>query len=269
MGCDITILSKHNLNIATVETLAIDLSNRFGFTIEYGYYAVAEYNELLQNGLKEDFISLGLIEKKPFVKKYKLIDEKFQQKLLFEKFGEKLFEMQEYWHWYDNEMLSQERIAEEKKEFHFTDYYLDIHSETAESSYMNIHDEIVSNNLHYYSRWWNFCQTIQLRDYFDDDNFQRFRKAVMNDTILLGGSKAYFVNDQCNHLKGVGQGNENEYAWQELEKYINSINSLEVISISKTVLDKQYQLQVKTKINSALAFLDDFEDLMKKEGNDY
>ncbi len=58
MGCDVSILSKHNLNILNVETLAIDLSNRLGFTIEYGYYAVAEYNELLQNGLQESFISL-------------------------------------------------------------------------------------------------------------------------------------------------------------------------------------------------------------------
>ena len=48
MGCDISILSKHNLNISDVETLAIDLSNRFGFTIEYGYYAFEEYNELLK-----------------------------------------------------------------------------------------------------------------------------------------------------------------------------------------------------------------------------
>lgn len=58
MGCDVSILSKHNLNISNVEALAIDISNRFGFTIEYGYYSVAEYNELLENGLQESFISL-------------------------------------------------------------------------------------------------------------------------------------------------------------------------------------------------------------------
>lgn len=264
MGCDISILSKHNLNISNVETLAIDLSNRFGFTIEYGYYANADYNQLLQNGLKEDFISLGLIDKKPFVKKYKLIDEKFQQKQLYKKFGESLFDKKEYWWWYDaDEMPSQERIVEEKKEFHFADYYLHIHSENAkEGGYMNIHDEIVSNDLHYYSRWWSFCDTIQLRDYFSDNYFQNFRKSVMKDTLLLGGEKAYFVNDQCNHLKGVGQGSENEYNWQELEKYISSIESLEVVSISKTVLDAHYQLDIRNRKQNTLAFFDDFEDLL-------
>lgn len=50
MVCDISILSKHNLNISDVETLAIDLSNRFGFTIEYGFNAFEEFNEILQNG---------------------------------------------------------------------------------------------------------------------------------------------------------------------------------------------------------------------------
>lgn len=263
MGCDISILSKHNLNISNVETLAIDLSNRFGFTIEYGYYANADYNELLQNGLKEDFISLGLIEKQPFIKKYKLIDEKFQQKQLYKKFGESLFDKKEYWWWYDDdEMPSQERIAEEKKEFHITNYFLDIHSETAESSYLTIYDEIVSSDLHYYSRWWSFCDTIQLRDNFENRYFQNFRKLVMKDTLLLGGEKAYFVNDQCNHLKGVGQGSENEYNWQELEKYISSIESLEVVSISKTVLDAHYQLDIRNRKQNTLAFFDDFEDLL-------
>ena len=38
MGCDITILSRHNLNITSVATLADNLANRLGFSIDYGYY---------------------------------------------------------------------------------------------------------------------------------------------------------------------------------------------------------------------------------------
>ena len=74
MGCDISILSRHNLNITNVETLAIDLSNRLGFSIEYGYYNIEIFSTLLENDLKEDFISLGYIEKKPFTDKQKHAD---------------------------------------------------------------------------------------------------------------------------------------------------------------------------------------------------
>ncbi len=174
--------------------------------------------------------------------------------------------MKKYWHWYDfngtdSEMPSQENIAQEKNDLEFAEYFLDIHSETGEGGYMNIHDEIVMNVLHYYKRWWGFCDTIQTRNYFEDDYFQNFRKSVMKDTLLLGGEKAYYVNDQCNYLKGVGQGEEMYLNWEQLESYIAFSKGLELISISKTVLDKQYQYEVKYKSERTLAFYDDFEDI--------
>lgn len=266
MGCDVSILSKHNLNISNVETLAIDLSNRLSLTIEHGYYAVKEYNELLENGLKEGFISLGLISNQSFVKKYKLIDERYQHKELYKKFGDALYSMKEYWHWYDSdgsniEMPNQEKILQEKNDLQIADYLLETHSEYAEGGYMTIYNEIVMNDLHYYTRWWDFCNTIQTRNYFDDDYFQNFRKSVMKDTMLLGGEKAYYVNDQCNYLKGVGQGEEMYLTWKQLENHIASSLGLELISISKTVLDKQYQYEVKYKSERTLAFYDDFEDI--------
>jgi len=267
MGCDISILSKHNLDIDNVEALAIDISNRFGFSIEFGYYSIDDYNKLLGNDLNEAFVSLGIIDKKPFIKKYILTDEKFQQKQLHQKYGDALFKMKEYWFWYDferynDEMPNIEKIELEKREIEIAEYHLDNHAETGESSYMYIHNEIVSSDLHYYTRWWNFCGTIQSREYFDDEYYQNFRKSVMKDTLLLGGNKAYFVNDQCRHLKGVGGGEEMYYNWEDLEKFIQSRETLELVSISKTVLDKQYRIEVRDKKENTLAFFDDFEDLL-------
>ncbi|MCF6131106.1 hypothetical protein [Flavobacterium wongokense] len=266
MGCDITILSKHNLDITNVETLAVDISNKFGFSIEFGYNAFKEYNDLLGNDLDEDFISLGVIDKKPYIKKYKLIDEKFQQKQLYQKYGDEVFGMRDYWYWFDfdrynNEMPNSKQIEQEKKDLQIAEFFLDNHSETGESSYMYIHNEIAVNDLHYYTRWWSFCDTIQKKHNFNDEYFQKYRLAVMKDTLLLGGDKAYFVNDQCKHLKGVGQGNEMYFNWQQLESYINDCAGLEVISISKTVLNKEYQREVENKKSDTLAFYDDFQDL--------
>ena len=266
MGCDISILSRHNLNITNVETLAIDLSNRLGFSIEYGYHSLQNFNELLNNDLKEDFISLGYIEKKPFTKKYRLVDEMFQQKQLHQKYGDALFNKKEYWFWYDFErynvdMPNQEKIEQEKKELKLANYILDIDSKTEDSSYMYIHDDIISSDLHYYARWWVFCKTIQNREYIDDDYYQNFRKSVMLDTLALGGDKAYFVNDQSNQLEGIGQGEEMYYTYKELEEFIKTRENLELVSISKTFLDQKYQEQVSNKQEDTLAFFDDFEDL--------
>ena len=83
----------------------------------------------------------------------------------------------------------------------------------------------------------------------------------MKCTLALGGDKAYFVNDQCNHLGGVGQGNEIYYSWNELEEFINSRPILEVIQISKMALDPAYKNEVSKKNDRNLAFVDDFLDL--------
>ncbi len=266
MGHNISILSKHNLDITNIESLAFDIYNKYEFTIEYGYYAVEEYNKLLENGLDETFISLGTIGDILLNKRFLLIDENFQQKQLYEKHGDALFEIMEYWYWFDFKQFnkdkpSNEQIELEKRAIQLKSYTLDYHSEMEENGFMSIYDEIIVNDLHYYSKWWEFCKTIQERNYFDDDDYQNFRKQIMKDTLLFGGNKAYFVNDQCSHLKGVGQGDEMYYSWQELEDYFNSREKLELVSISKTVLDNNYRKEVRKKISENLAFFDDFEDI--------
>lgn len=266
MGCDISILSQHNLNLTSIETLANDLADRFGFNIDYGYFAFEEYNKPLENNLEEGFISLGKIEKQPFKRAYKLIDEIYQHKQLHEKLGDAMYDLGAYWHLNDSENIergkrTEVQIADAKRELIFADYVLDCFGSGNESSYLYIHNEVVSQNFHYYTRWWQFCETIQKRDYFDDDDYQDFRKAIWQDTLILGGQIAYFVNDQCRHLEGVGGGDEMFYTWEELEKFIHSRATLEVVSISRTVLDQDYQNEVRDKKDTTLAFFDDFADL--------
>ena len=260
MGCDISILSRHNLNITSVATLADDLANRLGFSIDYGYYAVKEYNALLKNNLNEDWISLGYIDKQPAVQKYRLIDEKYQIKELVAMYGNAIFQKQEYWHWCD-EMPTQDKIDAEINDKAISDYLLEGYYEDTGSGYLTIYNHVLTNDLHYFSRWGSFCRGLQEFESYSDNYFLDFRKAVMHSTLLLGGDKAYFVNDQCKHLKGVGQGEEMYYNWEALEQYINTIETLEVISLSKAVLDMGYHFQLKLKEIDNLAFVDDFDDL--------
>lgn len=257
MGCDISILNKHNLDISSVEKLAIDLHNRLGISIEYGYHASKEYNDLLGNNLEEGFIVLGYLKSEPFIQKYTLFDEIFQQKQLYQKFGDALFDMKEYWIYWDN-MPEKKIIEQEKIDIKITQYFID-----GSDSYFWIHDDLVSGSWAYYSQWWYFCDTIQNKHIFDEERYQDYRKKIMNFTLKLGGNKAYFVNDQCEFLGGVGGGDEMYYSWDELENYINSVETLNVVSISKIVLDYQYKYNVINKKQNTLAFVDDFEDLIK------
>jgi hypothetical protein len=255
MGCDISIVSKHNLNISSVDSIAIDLHNRLGISIEYGYHASKEYNDLLGNNLEEGFIVLGYLKSEPFIQKYTLFDEIFQQKQLYEKFGDALFDMKEYWVYWDN-MPEKKIIEQEKIDIKITQYFID-----GSDSYFWIFDDIVTNSWTYYARWWRLCDTIQNKHLFEEEYYHDYRKKIMNFTLKLGGDKAYFVNDQCKHMRGVGAGDEMYYSWNDFENYINSIETLEVVSISKVILDSHYQYEVTNKNQDTLAFIDDFEDI--------
>lgn len=269
MGCDVSILSKHNLSITNVETLAFDLANRLNLNIDYGYYATKEYNDLLSNGLEDNLIKLGSITKNDTTAKYLLVDENYQKKQLYLKFGDELFEMKEYWCYYDGNLPDEETITQERKDITVAEFFLEsiVSAVPDEYEYMSVYDEILSNDLFYYTRWWDLCRTMQNsdeKDYLHNEYFQDFRNNVMKSTLALGGDKAYFVNDQCEHLKGVGQGNEMYYTWNNLEQFINSTETLEIISISKAVSNKEYQIEVSKKEMRDLAFVDDFTDLNKQ-----
>ena len=262
MGCDISVLSRHNLDITNVETLAVELSRRLGYSIEYGYYAFEPYNDLLKNNLSEDFVALGIIKSNG--RQFRLTDENYQEKLLHLKFGDAFFEMDAYLGGYNfkkHGAPTQLEIATQKNKLRVAEYFLNNYGTEQENGYLTIHNHIVSNDLHYYTRWWDFCKTIQLKDHFDDDYYKNYRLAVMHDTLALGGTKAYFVNDQCSHLEGVGEGEEMYLTWDDLEQHISGKIGDGLISISNSVLDLDYQQHIKLMEDSLVAFYDDFEDI--------
>ncbi|CAM2973127.1 hypothetical protein [Flavobacterium frigoris] len=265
MGCDISTLSNHNLNLSSIEALANDLANRFGYTIEFGYYSHQVYTDLLGHDIEEDFVSLGSIEKTPFKKKYRLLSCNYQQKLLFEKHGDALFQMKSYWNWSEPDdtkpLPNHERIEEEKRGILIAEYDFEPFFEFDEYNHLTIYDKIVSNDFDYYARWWTLCSTIQERNGFDEDCFKNYRLQKAKLTCLLGGDKLYYVNDQSKFLEGVGQGSESEFTWKSLEKHILEKLGDCLISISQSVLDKQYLWRMKLLDEIKIGFMDDFEDI--------
>ncbi|MGL2967397.1 hypothetical protein [Flavobacterium sp. XGLA_31] len=257
MGCDISILNRHTLDLSSLERLAMDLAERLHINVEYGYYAFAEHNQLLGLDMEEGYVVLGKVRKEGSGWHYQLTDERFQVKALYQKYGEALFEREDYL-WYNPSAT-----PEQQREYIFTvAYELTAVIGLESSSSLTIYKEVVSNDWCYYSRWWDFTDEMQGNSHhYDEDYLEKFRKKIMTVTLALGGSKAYYVNDQCTHLKGVGQGDEMEYTWDALEAYLYSCPPLEVLSVSRILTDISYQREVNTKHHRNLAFYDDFADL--------
>lgn len=265
MGCDISTLSNHNLNVSNIETLANDLANRLGYTVEYGYYSERSYADLLGHNLEAEFVTLGIIEKIPFTKKYRLLSRNYQKQLLFEKYGDALFQMKNYWHYYGQDetkpVPDQPTIDEEKRDVLITEYEFEPFNESVEYDYLTIYDEIVSNDFYYYTRWWTLCDTIQDRDDFYHHHFDNYRLKKAKLTQLLGGDKLYYVNDQSSFLNGVGQGSESEFSWCELENYIQEKLGDCLISISRSFINLRYKMDIKLLELRKIGFVDDFEDI--------
>ena len=257
MAQNISVLGTHNLDLSTIEALANDLSKRFGFTIAYGYFHNDDFNKLLSSNLKYGFVTLGTIKNKG--KLYKLNDNNFQKKQLFKMYGNALFEMQEYWNW-KSDAPTKNEIENEIKNFDIGEINFELELVSSKAFQMiNIYENVVNIDMNYYSRWSTFCDAILTREYFNDD-LLRYRKAIMKNAFLLGSDSVYLINDQCSILGGVGQGEEQEYTWHELENFIKNKKDLVLISISKSVLDLEYQEEI-SKMNEIVAFYDDFEDL--------
>lgn len=207
MGYNISPIANHNLNTVNVKALAYDLISRLDVNIEYGYYGLSEYFQLLGSEMNDDFIKLGEITKDESFETYKLIDEKYQIKQLYEKFGDDIFYNPKYWIHFDCELPDEKTIIEEKKEVNHSIYSLELVS-NKEFKYLTIYDHSFLNVIPYISKWWTFCRIFTDKYYEDKDfllSLNDNRKELMYYTLKLGGNKIYYISDQSDVLKGVGK----------------------------------------------------------------
>lgn len=262
MGRDVTALSRHNLDVSSIEALAKDISNRIQYNVEYGYWAYEDYSKMLNIPYQSDFTVLGTAIFNPNRDTiYRLIDDKYQDRELLARYGDELFSMKNYI-FSSEEILKQEEIDELKEEI--LQYNIDLTSPITDNDFCTIGKHLLINNFDYYSRWWDFCSVIIEEDYLDNSlHFLKYRKKMMFYSKLFGGDKIFYIDDQSNYLKGIGQGDELDYTWDELEKIIYERVNNEVVSISEVMLDYRVKDTLALNREFPLAFIDDFKDLPK------
>lgn len=262
MGRDVVALSRHNLDVSSIGALAKDISNRIQFNVEYGYFACEDSSKMLNISYQKGFISLGTAIYNPNRDTiYRLVDEKYQDRQLLEMYGDGLFSMKDF-NWYGmGEDLTQEEIEEGKKEV--LQFNVTLKSSTTGNIYCTIGQDFLTNEFDYFLRWWSFCRVITDRDYVDQiPSFMRYRKKMMSYSKLFGGDKIYYIDDQSDYLKGIGQGDEFDYTWEELEKIIVERVNNDVVSISEVMLNPMLKQSLGLNREFPLAFFDDFEDLL-------
>lgn len=134
MGLDISPIGNHKLNTKNIKVLAEDITSRIDVNIEYGFYGKKEHFKLLGENRESEDIVLGKIVKDEKFKTFKLIDEHYHLKQLYEKFGENLFHNPDYWINH-SKIPENERIEEEKKGLIFPYFEMDLMS-SEDSEYL-------------------------------------------------------------------------------------------------------------------------------------
>lgn len=260
MGRDIVALSRHNLDVSSIEALAKDISNRIQYNVEYGYWPYEDYSKMLNIPYQDNFTVLGTAIFNPNRDTiYRLIDDKYQDRELLAMYGDELFSMKNYI-FSSEEILKQEEIEERKEEI--LQYTIDLTSPITGNDFCTIGKHLLINNFDYYSRWWDLCRVIIDKDYSDKiDYFNKYRKKMMFYSILFGGDKIFYIDDQSNYLNGIGQGDELDYTWDELEKIIYERVNNDVVSISEVMSDYRVKEILGLNREFPLAFFDDFKDI--------
>jgi hypothetical protein len=274
MGRDITPICKHNLNIKNIKTLAEDLFLRLDINIEYPsdeLFWSLDNKKIIQFKPKS---TVKLIKDDKF-DTYFLIDDKQYEKLFIERYENGMNELyrQHYWDMFGcSHIPSNERIEQEKHELIFNSYDLTYKDDNG-TKWLNIYNYCVNIHIPYYARWWGLCKTFndEWIEYWNSKHFLEYRKSIQYYSEKLGGTKVYFLDDQSDVLKGVGQGSEWDMTWEEIEKHILDKSDDLLLNISQFILDNNYRKKWIDKISYnglrtikyeyPLAFVDDFKDL--------
>ena len=91
-----------------------------------------------------------------------MVDEKYQEKQLHEKFGEALFDMTDFYWWLDStETVSAEKKQYERNNLKTAEFFLETFEEEGDYQYLYVYNYIISNDLYYYTRWWDFVQPFK------------------------------------------------------------------------------------------------------------
>jgi len=263
MGKDISPIGNHKLNTENIKELAEDIVSRIDINIEYGYFGFKEHFKLLGEDKEDDLVIIDRIIKNKDFKTFRLIDENYHLKELFNKYGNEIFYLPDYWLFHEGKIPDESIILEEQKGLIYPSFVLESIDDNG-YQYLTINKEHYGNDIPYYSRWWAFCDFFMEERYENKEwlkDLNDFRKTLMYYTLTFGGDKMYYLDDQSPVLEGVGQGDEWEMNWNDFEKYVLEKTKHLMLDIPRFMTDKNYRNEFFNLYEYPLSFVDDFKDI--------
>lgn len=231
MGWGIDSIGNHTLDTSSLGILARQLSDALDVNIDYGYFNIVKYNEVThQVEFPDDykFIKLGRITKARNRKLYRLTDNYYNEKIVYQKFGGKIENVvyagiddedtMEYFKFLVEtgfEFLNRERLS--------FDLYPCANAQKRRENnqlwYANVYNDVITICIFHPFRWFDFVEQLKENcNYFDV--FAEYRKRMADLYRNVGSNQVFYFADQ-----GVTQliwDRLSDTDWCGVVKYIES-----------------------------------------------
>ncbi len=231
MGWDIVALGNHKLDTSNLETLAKQVSDAYNINVVYGHLNIVKYNDDLhcvEYPNDYNYHKIGKISKAKNRKLYHLIDEYYNEKIIYNKFEGNLENIvyAEFEDEFDREFCENEIM----KGFEFlskgrVQYHL-CHSSnsykrmnTLELLRAYIMNDTIDIMIKDPFRWFGFVNQLKKNnDCFDD--FVNYRNRMVDYYIKVGADNIVYFADQGVTELIMDKMMEND--WIDMIKYIKS-----------------------------------------------
>lgn len=266
MGRSVKILSQHNIYYSSIEELCTILANKLQLNIDYCFPSYIDLDEYLPkvelNIAETTYEKMYLLHQtisNPMWEKGLLYDVDYMYAWLYEKFGEDAGSFPQFKkHWEENSLRNNDTIkffinGERFLEFESDKYNFDIYRE--------------SLGFGFDYNWRSFSE------YLTDDTIMRGNKNQLLKSInqiketaqLFGGTFAYYIMESSDLLKDIGELQEADLPWQEVEsRILKNLDDKLVINIRKCLFDEEYRNEINKIVcdnhYDYPVYIDDFTD---------
>ena len=194
MGRDLCLVSNHQLPTENLEILAKALAERLHVNIEFGFLGYPDLSAFLDIPGEDGIIISGSITSRSKLPTFKLIDENFLLKELYNKYGLEFFSLpvaQKYFSNSGEMMVSKQELINGLFGPSYELWKPD--SETSNAGghelFFAINRFFFTNLESYFCRWWDFCEIFRgypsLLSHWSDP-LEEFRNEIMHYTHLFG-----------------------------------------------------------------------------------
>lgn len=248
MGHDVHTIGRHKLNTSSLKALAKDISKHLCVNVEYGVYDTFcfDWDGFFREPSYKYWV-FGTINNQEASKTLWLSDEFYSYHIVWSRYGEMALDLPYFTQDDSNELELKEAV---------NNSCFELTTKGKDEMYGYFFNDTFNNWYNYFNnRWWCFCRAFMKNNdqevCFSDVVI--FRKETMEFFELIGGSEAFYFDDQ-----GASQYlTEVYYDWNRIVSEVEKNFKDTTLNISQFMKHKK----LLEEDDCPLVFYDDFKDL--------